>query len=73
MKKEQKELRELIFNEIEYCNTSLYPYVCGWRKTPEGKQLLAKNLEDIILRTGCSVQAAIETLERTYNPNLIED
>jgi len=74
--KEQKiidQLRTNIQQMIDACDSSITPKVCEFRSTPEGRALLAKDIEQRVLHDGDSILEAMIAIEREFNDNLLDD
>ena len=67
------ELEKQVNQVLDTCDGKLYPYVCEWRSTTEGRAEVVGFVVQLISDTGESIQAALNKLERAYNPNLLND
>lgn len=68
-----QELKNLISLVLDDCDKYDYPHVCNMARNPDTRPILEKRILEISLTNGASVQNAIVQMERTYNPNMIED
>jgi hypothetical protein len=66
-------LKELIAIELDQCNKLDWPYVCHMAASPGSR----KEIEEMIIRqcmaSGCTVGEALDRIEKSYNPNRMED
>jgi hypothetical protein len=68
-----QEIRDLISMVLDECDKYDYPHVCNMAGNPNTRPNIEKDILEMIRKTGISVQAAIDKIERAYNPNLMED
>ena len=66
-------LKELIAIELEQCNKVDWPYVCSMAANPRTRQQVEKMIIEQCSTSGCTIQAALERIERSFNPNKMED
>jgi hypothetical protein len=69
----ESELKKEINKVLNDCDSTLFPYVCGWRSTEGGRAGIIEFVVQEISLTGESIQSALNMLERAYNPNLSND
>jgi len=71
--KELEKLKILIKAELDLCNKDKTPTVCSLSSDSDEYPKLEQMIIDRISIEGLSISQAIVEIERTYNPNLIQD
>jgi uncharacterized protein YegJ (DUF2314 family) len=66
-------LKELIAIQLDKCSKIDWLYVCHMNGTPEGKKSIEEMVLEMCKAEGCTVGQALERIERSFNPNKIED
>jgi hypothetical protein len=66
-------LKELIAIELDHCNKVDWPYVCHMTGSTEGRAGIEQMIIEQVSSSGISVGAALERIERAYNPNKMDD
>jgi len=68
-----KELKENIANQLDFCESTQTPAVCRMIASPEGYKKLEDMIIDHVADGGLTISKAIITVERSFNPNMIQD
>lgn len=70
-----KRLKELIAIELDSCKLDkhTWPYVCHMASDPESYKSIEQTIINMCEQSGCTIQYAIDRIERAYNPNRMED
>lgn len=68
-----KRAKELIAIQLESCSKEDWPYTCHMGSTPEGKRALEEMVIQQMMTSKCTVGQAFDRIERSYNPNRMED
>jgi hypothetical protein len=66
-------LKELIAIELDHCNKEDWPYVCHMAADPTTRTQVEEMIVEQVRISGISVGQALERIERSYNPNKMED
>ena len=81
MKKEKKisrdlllmELKMLIRENLEYCNSNSTPYLCAYKQTEEGYKDIENFCIEAFFNTNMDVSEALVMKENLLNPNYLTD
>lgn len=68
-----KRLKEIIAIELDHCNREDFPYVCHMASDPESRKEIEEMVIQLCSKPKCTVQQALDRIERSYNPNRMED
>ena len=68
-----KRVKELVAIELDHCNYIDFPYICHMASTEEGKESIEKMVLQLTSTGVLTVAEALDRIERSYNPNRMED
>jgi hypothetical protein len=66
-------LKELIAVSLDHCNKTDWPYVCHMAADPATRKQLEEMVIEQVKSSGIAVGQALERIERSFNPNKMED
>lgn len=67
-----EKLKELIGIELDLCDSYKTPVVCANASNPETRENIVNVILDLCITGKISVDEAIDTYERTFNPNMAD-
>ena len=67
------QLKDVIAIMLDECDKYDYPHVCNMAGNPNTRPELEEMIINMVKKTGDSVGAIIDQIERAYNPNMMED
>ena len=62
-------LKAEIRKAVAHCNGSVFPILCNFRSTPDGKNKLEMDILNRIVRDGATIASAMNDIENEYNQN----
>ena len=66
------QLKNNIRLELDMCDSNSTPYVCSQKSTKEGYYKIEKMIVDFVCGNAYSINEAISTIEKLYNPNKLD-
>lgn len=67
------ELKNLIKNNLEFCDEKSTPYLCAYKSTPQGYADVEAFVIKAFFETNMSVSDALVQKENMLNPNYLTD
>lgn len=70
---EEEKIKDLIKQELSFCECENVPFVCANKSTPEGETKMVQLVFDYVLRKNVSISDAIVEVETEFNPNISDN
>jgi len=71
--KEIQEIKDLIEQELSFCEVMNTPFLCANLSSPEGKQKMIDLVFSYVVKRKIYINDAILEVERDFNPNIADN
>lgn len=66
----EEKIKDLIKQELEFCECKNVPFICANKETPEGEAKMIQLVYDYVISKNQKIHQAIIDVETDFNPNI---